>query len=181
MLKPHLTRDSAEQYILGALAPEKAAALEAHTLECEPCAVLLQEEAILSEQLTEVASSIPEQERVLRPAAWSGRRTVTSAAIAAIAASLALVLLPSRNHQETSAPKPLDATPPSVAMELDEDETPGNVVACPDLATQDTCTRKAAERGLLVMNPSGNAEVPRYEAHTGLPEGAFNARGPVSL
>ncbi|AGC42973.1 hypothetical protein MYSTI_01641 [Myxococcus stipitatus DSM 14675] len=181
MLKPHLTRDSAEQYILGALAPEKAAALEAHTLECEPCAVLLQEEAMLSEQLAEVASSIPPRERVLRPAAWSGRKTMTSAAIAAIAASLALVMLPSKNPRGSAPTKPLDATAPSVALELDQDDAPTHVVACPDLATQDDCTRKATERGYLVMNPGGIAEVPRYEAHTGLPEGAFNARGPVSL
>ncbi|MFP2924830.1 zf-HC2 domain-containing protein, partial [Pyxidicoccus sp. 3LG] len=74
MLKPHLTRDSAEQYILGALAPEKAAALEAHTLECEPCARLLQEEAVLSEQLEEVASTFPREDRVIRPARWHVRR-----------------------------------------------------------------------------------------------------------
>ncbi|WP_338869201.1 hypothetical protein [Myxococcus stipitatus] len=181
MLKPHLTRDSAEQYILGALAPEKAAALEAHTLECEPCAVLLQEEALLSEQLTEVASTVPQRENVLRPSTWSARRTVASAAIAALAASLVLVLLPNGKRPELSAPKPLDATPPTVAMELNEGDVQANVVACPDLATQDACTRKAAERGLLVMSPSGFAEVPRYEARTGLPEGAFNAHGPVSL
>ena len=64
MLKPHLTRDSAEQYILGALSPEASAALEAHTLECEPCARLLQEEAVLSEQLHEVALPVVERQCV---------------------------------------------------------------------------------------------------------------------
>ncbi|MFP2910328.1 hypothetical protein ACLESD_35875, partial [Pyxidicoccus sp. 3LFB2] len=55
------------------------------------------------------------------------------------------------------------------------------VVACPDLATEDSCVQEAAERGLLVQNPWGTGEVPRYEARTGLPEGAMSARGPVSL
>ncbi|NTX15182.1 zf-HC2 domain-containing protein [Myxococcus sp. CA056] len=185
MLKPHLTRDSAEQYILGALAPEKAAALEAHTLECEPCAVLLQEEALLSEQLTEAASTFPQEERVIRPAAWHARRAVTGAAIAALAAaaSLALVLLTGDKAPHPSLPDSLDSRPPMVAVDLDDGDSPTktNVVACPDLATQDFCRRKAAERGLLVMNPGGTAEVPRYEARTGLPEGALSARQPVSL
>lgn len=181
MLKPHLTRDSAEQYILGALAPEKAAALEAHTLECEPCAVLLQEEALLSEQLTEVASTSPSEPRVLRPAHWQVRQAVAVAVGAALAAaaSLALVLLPGGQGSRPSVPPDrLEATAPTLDV---EDDSPTHVVACPDLATQDACTKRAAERGLLVMNPWGTAEVPRYEARTGLPEGALSARQPVSL
>ncbi|MCP3098183.1 zf-HC2 domain-containing protein [Myxococcus sp. K15C18031901] len=183
MLKPHLTRDSAEQYILGALAPERAAALEAHTLECEPCARLLQEEALLSEQLHEVAQALPGEERVVRPARWSARYRAAGTAVAAIAAAAALALVVARVQQPArggaSVPRVLDAQPPTVA--LGEEEPPTNMVACPDLATQEACTRKAAERGLLVMNPWGTAEVPRYEARTGLPEGALSARQPVSL
>ncbi|MFP2911701.1 zf-HC2 domain-containing protein, partial [Pyxidicoccus sp. 3LFB2] len=79
MLKPHLTRDSAEQYILGALSPEASAALEAHTLECEPCALLLQEEAVLSEELHEVARTFPREDRVIRPARWHVRRVAAGA------------------------------------------------------------------------------------------------------
>ncbi|MCE9669583.1 zf-HC2 domain-containing protein [Myxococcus stipitatus] len=181
MLKPHLTRDLAEQYILGALAPEKAAALEDHTLECEPCALLLQEEALLSEQLNEVAQAFPREDRVVRPARWDVRRAATGAAVAALAAAAALILLArvDAGGSGASAPLVLETRPPSVA--LGEEAAPTNMVACPDLATQETCTRKAAERGLLVMNPWGTAEVPRYEARTGLPEGALSARQPVSL
>ncbi|WP_408891508.1 hypothetical protein ACJ2CR_18640 [Myxococcus faecalis] len=182
MLKPHLTRDSAEQYILGALAPEKAAALEAHTLECEPCALLLQEEALLSEQLNEVAQDWSvREERVARPARWHTRRAAAGVAIAALAASLALVLLPGGKATQSRELEPGEVLPPTLALGLEEDLPPTNVVACPDLATQAFCTRKAAERGLLVMTPSGIAEVPRYEARTGLPEGALSARQPVSL
>ncbi|QSQ19682.1 zf-HC2 domain-containing protein [Pyxidicoccus parkwayensis] len=181
MLKPHLTRDSAEQYILGALSPEASATLEAHTLECEPCARLLQEEALLSEQLEEVAQAFPREDRVIRPARWHVRRVAAGAVSAALAAaaSLALVLLPGgRGHHPSGDGAGVLTSP---ALELEVNAPQAIVVACPDLATQDSCTQKAAERGLLVQNPWGTGEVPRYEARTGLPEGALSARHPVSL
>ncbi|WP_426749516.1 anti-sigma factor family protein [Myxococcus sp. Y35] len=183
MLKPHLTRDAAEQYILGALAPEKAASLEAHTLECEPCARLLQEEALLSEQLHEVASTFPQAPRVLRPARWDARRMAagTVGAALATAASLAFVLLSGEQRPSSSEPLTLDVTPPTVGLEMEVAEPQAIVVACPDLATQASCTQAAEERGLLVQYPWGTGEVPRYEARTGLPEGALSARRPVSL
>jgi hypothetical protein len=180
MLKPHVTRDSAEQYILGALSPEASAALEAHTLECEPCALLLQEEAVLSEQLNEVAEQFPREDRVIRPARWHVRRVAAGAVGAALAAaaSLALVLLPGgRGHH----PPRIDSGLAGAALEMDVGSPQAIVVACPDLATEDSCMQAAAERGLLVQNPWGTGEVPRYEARTGLPEGAMSARGPVSL
>jgi anti-sigma factor RsiW len=179
MLKPHLTRDSAEQYILGALSPEASAALEAHTLECDPCAVLLQEEAVLSEQLEEVAQAFPREDRVIRPARWLGRRAAAGAVSAALAAaaSLALVLLPGgRGHPPSGG---VGSALTSPALEVGAQQA--IVVACPNLTTQDSCTQNAAERGLLVLNPWGTGEVPRYEARTGLPEGALSARHPVSL
>jgi|GEM_PF-1497718 len=186
MLKPHLTRDAAEQYILGALAPEKAASLEAHTLECEPCARLLQEEALLSEQLHEVASTVPRDAHVLRPARWDTRRMGlgTAGAALATAASLAFVLLSGERPPPASSPLPLEMAPPTVALEkleMEVAEPRAVVVACPDLATQASCTQAAEERGLLVQYPWGTGEVPRYEARTGLPEGALSARRPVSL
>ncbi|RKH35010.1 zf-HC2 domain-containing protein, partial [Corallococcus llansteffanensis] len=86
---PHLTRDRTEQYLLGALPPDAAAELEAHTLTCEPCARLLQEEALLEEQLYEVAASVPREAEVIRPARW--HRPVAAAAVAmAVAASVFL-------------------------------------------------------------------------------------------
>ncbi|AKQ68557.1 hypothetical protein A176_005469 [Myxococcus hansupus] len=180
MLKPHLTRDAAEQYILGALAPEKAASLEAHTLECEPCARLLQEEALLSEQLQEVASTFPREAPVIRPARWDTRRVAVGAALAT-AASLALVLL-SGDQRSTSLGALAPEAPPSLAgLEAEAREPQAIVVACPDLATQASCTQSAEERGLLVQYPWGTGEVPRYEARTGLPKDALSARRPVSL
>ncbi|MFP2959000.1 hypothetical protein ACLEPN_14430 [Myxococcus sp. 1LA] len=184
MLKPHLTRDSAEQYILGALAPEKAASLEAHTLECEPCARLLQEEALLSEQLHEVASTYAPAAPVIRPARWETRRHVAGVAGAALAAAAALVfvLLPGDRQRPTSPEAiALEVTPPKAGLETEVAEPQAIVVACPDLATQESCTQAAEERGLLVQYPWGTGEVPRYEARTGLPEGALSARRPVSL
>ncbi|MCP3138796.1 zf-HC2 domain-containing protein [Pyxidicoccus xibeiensis] len=181
MLKPHLTRDSAEQYILGALPPEKAAALEAHTLECEPCALLLQEEAVLSEQLEEVASAFPREDRVIRPARWHARRVAAGAVGAALAAaaSLALILLPGGRGVPSPGPGAPGVTSPVVDFEMAEQQN--NFLDCPDLATQDSCLRDAQDRGLLVQNPRGTLDVPRYEARTGLPEGALSARRPVSL
>ncbi|MBZ4421141.1 zf-HC2 domain-containing protein [Myxococcus sp. RHSTA-1-4] len=181
MLKPHLTRDSAEQYILGALSPEASAALEAHTLECEPCARLLQEEAVLSEQLQEVAQSFPREDRVIRPARWHVRRAAAGAVGAALAAaaSLALVLLPGGRAPHPSGVAGRATT--TAALELEMGAPRAIVVACPDLATQDSCMQAAEERGLLVQYPWGTGEVPRYEARTGLPEGALSARHPVSL
>jgi hypothetical protein len=181
MLKPHLTRDSAEQYILGALAPEKAAALEAHTLECEPCAQLLQEEALLSEQLTEVGSTFPREDRVIRPAHWHVRRAAAGAVGAALAAaaSLALVLLPGGRGTVPASPATLSVKAPTVELDMG---TPRSTIGCfGDLSTQEACAAQAEARGLLVQHPWGMGEVPRYEARTGLPEGALTARHPVSL
>jgi hypothetical protein len=53
------------------------------------------------------------------------------------------------------------------------------VVACPDMATQDTCSADAAARGLMVQYPLG--EVPRYEGYAGLPAGALSQNGPAPL
>jgi hypothetical protein len=181
MLKPHLTRDSAEQYILGALSPEASAALEAHTLECEPCALLLQEEAVLSEQLHEVAQAFPREDRVIRPARWHVRRVAVGAVGAALAAaaSLALVLLPGSRGVHPSGPGARGMTSPSLELEVGAPQA--QFVSCPNLANQDACLQEAEDRGLLVQSPSGTFEVPRYEARTGLPEGALSARRPVSL
>ncbi|WNZ66185.1 hypothetical protein QEG98_08500 [Myxococcus sp. MxC21-1] len=86
-------------------------------------------------------------------------------------------------RQPPDAPRTLalHVEPPSVELELEVAEPHSIVVACPDLATQASCTQAAEERGLLVQYPWGTGEVPRYEARTGLPEGALSARRPVSL
>jgi hypothetical protein len=176
MLERHLTRVDVEQYVLGALDPEASAKLEAHTLVCDPCAGLLQQEALLEEQLREVAASAPSETRapVPRPARW--RRvaaTVVGPALATAAAVGVLVL---------KAPAPVRPTA-SVAVATVEAlplDVP-RVVACPDMSTQESCASAAAERGLMVQYPMGVGEVPRYEGYAGLPAGAISARGPSPL
>jgi hypothetical protein len=175
MIEPHLTPSDAEQYILGALGPELERKLEAHTLVCDACARLLQQEALLEEQLREIASTAPRQNNVIRPARWSlGRVAVMAVGPALAAAALALVVLhPARVSRRVPEP--------AVALSLDVPaELPGMVVACPDLPSQESCAEAAAAQGLLVQYPVGMGEVPRYEGRAGLPARALASR-PASL
>lgn len=176
MTDPHLTPSAVEQYILGALDPELERKLEAHTLVCEACARLLQQEALLEEQLREVASTAPREDNVIRPARWRVGR-VAAMAGAAVAAAAVLALVVSRPAPVESQPVP--EALPVLALDLPV-ELPTVVVACPDLTTQKACAEEAAARGLLVQYPLGMGEVPRYEGSTGLPAGALSSR-PASL
>jgi anti-sigma factor RsiW len=176
MSDPHLTPSDAEQYILGALPPEHERKLEAHTLVCDACARLLQQEAMLEEQLREVASMAPREDNVVRPARWRVGRVaalVVGPALAA-AAALALVVL---HPKQASQPAPTSLAGMTVELPT---ELPGTVVACPDLSTQESCAEEAAARGLLVQYPLGMAEVPRYEGAVGLPVEALPSH-PASL
>ncbi|WP_309891394.1 zf-HC2 domain-containing protein [Archangium sp.] len=178
-MNPHIRPADAEQYVLGAMEPAAAAALEAHTLECPPCATVLQREALLEEQLREVAQA-PSLEaraieaRVLRPARWNRVSAVAGVMMATAAAVTLLVLRP----QQVSAPLPPDEDFPVMALPV---EMPERLVACPDLASQEACASEALARGLLVQYPQGVGEVPRYEGYAGLPPGALLAEGPHSL
>jgi hypothetical protein len=175
MLEAHLTRTDVEQYVIGAMHPEAAAKLEAHTLVCDPCAGLLREEALLEEQLYEVAASAPREAEVVRPARW--RRMAASAVGPALAAAAAVGFL-------MLHPQPPPGTRPAAHPAVVEEDIPldmPRVVACPDVATQESCAESAAERGLMVQYPSGVAEVPRYEGYAGLPPGARSATGPAPL
>lgn len=174
---PHLTRDRTEQYLLGSLPPEACAELEAHTLTCEPCARLLQEEALLEEQLYQVAAATPRDAVVVRPARWH-RPAAVAAALVAVAASAFLMLRPG-GGVAPPAVAPVEA--PVIAAQQVEEEAPRDiVVACPDLATQEHCLRSASARGLLVYHPGGQGEVPRYDASSGLTQVALSAR-PAAL
>lgn len=177
MTEPHLTPNDTEQYILGALDPERERKLEAHTLVCTACAQLLQQEAMLEEQLREVASTAPREDTVIRPARWRVARVAALVAGPALAAAAALALMVSHPGQVPSQ----EPTQGTVVLSLDLPvEMPSMVVACPDLTTQESCTRDAAARGLLVQGPLGMGEVPRYEGSAGLPPGALSSR-PASL
>ncbi|MGE6761133.1 zf-HC2 domain-containing protein [Corallococcus interemptor] len=173
---PHLTRDRTEQYLLGALPPEAAAELEAHTLTCEPCARLLQEEALLEEQLYQVAAATPRESVVVRPARWH-RPAAVAAALVAVAASAFLMLRPG-GEAVSPAVTPVEA--PAIAAVETEEAPRDIVVACPDLATQEQCLKSASARGLLVYHPGGQGEVPRYDASGGLTQVALSSR-PAAL
>ncbi|XXF79565.1 zf-HC2 domain-containing protein [Myxococcaceae bacterium GXIMD 01537] len=174
MLEPHLTRVDVEAYVLGALDSEAAAKLEAHTLTCDPCALLLQQEALLEEQLREVAATATrDPPAVIRPARW--RRTVAAVVGPALAAAAAAGFLMLRTP---APPKPVTS---GLAEAADTPLEISRVVACPDMLTQESCAATAAARGLMVQFPRGVGEVPRYEGHAGLPPGALSQRGPAPL
>lgn len=179
MNPPHIRPADAEQYVLGALEPEAAATLEAHTLDCPPCALLLQQEALLEEQLREVAQAPALRSNVLRPAFWSRARSSAAAGVmmAAAAAVTLLVLRPERAVH----PRAQDEGFPVMALPVDLPEAPERLVACPDLDSQETCASEALARGLLVQYPQGVGEVPRYEGYAGLPPGVLDDSGPHSL
>lgn len=178
MNQPHIRPADAEQYVLGALEPQAAAALEAHTVQCDPCALILQQEALLEERLREVAQAPAVPARVIRPARWNRPRASAAAGVmmAAAAAVMMLVLRPERAVH----PRTQDDDFPVMALPVDLPETPQRLVACPDLDSQETCASEALARGLLVQYPQGVGEVPRYEGYAGLPPGALSS-GPHSL
>jgi hypothetical protein len=184
MNQPHIQPADAEQYVLGALEPEAAAALEAHTVACSPCALLLQREALLEEQLREVAQAPVEEARaearVIRPARWN-RPRVTAAAVGVMMAAAAAVTLLVLRPEQTVQPRTQDEDFPVMALPLELPELPERLVACPDATSQETCASEALARGLLVQYPQGVGEVPRYEGHSGIPTDALSAAGPYPL
>jgi hypothetical protein len=179
MNPPHIRPADAEQYVLGALGPEAAAALEAHTLDCPSCALLLQREALLEEQLREVARAPALEARVIRPARWNRPRA--SAAVGGMMAAAAAVALLVLRPEQAVQPRSQDDGFPVMALPVDLPRMPERLVACPDLDSQETCASEALARGLLVQYPQGVGEVPRYEGHAGLPAGVLNASGPHPL
>ncbi|WP_375771573.1 zf-HC2 domain-containing protein [Archangium gephyra] len=182
MNQPHIHPTDAEQYVLGALEPEAAAALEAHTVACPPCALVLQREALMEEQLREVAQATVEEARVIRPARWNRPRVSASAAAGVMmAAAAAVTLLVLRPERSVVRPPTQDEDFPVLALPLELPEMPERLVACPDLTSQEACASEALARGLLVQYPLGVGEVPRYEGRAGLPTDALNATGPYSL
>ncbi|HLM69719.1 MAG TPA: hypothetical protein VK358_19405, partial [Longimicrobium sp.] len=155
--------------------------LEAHTLVCEACALLLQQEAMLEEQLREVASTAPREDNVVRPARWRVARVAAVVVGPALAAAAALALMVS--HTSSTVTQPAEQPATGLTLDLPMDlpmELSSTVVACPDLTTQESCASAAAARGLLVQYPLGMGEVPRYEGSTGIPAGALSSR-PASL
>ncbi|HZI07357.1 MAG TPA: hypothetical protein VEZ71_25285 [Archangium sp.] len=181
MNQPHIHPSDAEQYVLGALEPGAAAALEAHTLTCSPCALLLQREALLEEQLREVAQAPVQQAQVIRPARWNRPRVSASAAVGVMMAAAAAVMLLVLRPEQAVQPPTQDEDFPVMALPLELPEMPERLVACPDLTSQETCASEALARGLLVQYPQGVGEVPRYEGHSGIPTDALSASGPYSL
>lgn len=166
MSPPHLRPEEAEQYVLGALSPEAAQALEQHTLQCDACARLLQREALLEEQLREVVRSVPAQKGLVRPSRWhEARLPALVGGLAALAAGLLLLV----SRPGPSLPTPAVEETSATELPLELSRAPARLVACPDPTSQDTCVAQAQARGLLVQFPQGVGEVPRYEGHAGFP------------
>ena len=181
MNQPHIHPADAEQYVLGAMEPGAAAALEAHTLACSPCALILQREALLEEQLREVAQAPAQEAQVIRPARWNRPRVSASAAVGVMMAAAAAVTLLVLRPEQAAQPHTLDEDFPVMALPLELPEVPERLVACPDLTSQEACASEALARGLLVQYPQGVGEVPRYEGHSGIPTDALSAAGPYPL
>jgi anti-sigma factor RsiW len=179
MSPSHLQQADAELYVLGALEPQAAAALEAHTLACPPCATLLRREALLEEQLREVGQAAAQEARVIRPARW--QRAPWSAAAGALLATAAALAFFVLRPEQTSAPLPSEDFPVMALPVMELPEEPMRLVACPDLSSQASCASEALSRGLMVQYPQGMGQVPRYEGYAGLPQGALNAEGPHPL
>ncbi|HEX8536092.1 MAG TPA: hypothetical protein VF664_01415, partial [Cystobacter sp.] len=137
MNQPHIHPADAEQYVLGALEPEAAAALEAHTLDCAPCALVLQREALLEEQLREVAqAAVAVEAQVIRPARWNRPRVSASAAVGVMMAAAAAVMLLVLRPEQAVRPPTQDEDFPVTALPLELPEMPERLVACPDLTSQ---------------------------------------------
>jgi hypothetical protein len=193
---PHFTRDDAEAYVLGMLEPARAGALERHAAAREACAHLLQAEALLEEDLRQVAAGAPGLGgKLLRlPPGRLARRVLAPAAALAAAAALAFLAV----RHEAPAPLPESAPVltqlPQVApkglpginagpLGLDGATAAdtGRVVACPDLATRASCLASANAQGLMVQYPEAAGDVPRYEARVAVPQGALTSLRPFPL
>ena len=191
---PHFTRDDAEAYVLGLLEPARCSALEAHASVCEPCGALLQAEALLEEDLRQVARAAPGLGRKLLrlPVGRFARRV--AAPVGALAAAAALAFLAVRYD----APAPLppatttaSRTPVTTLPQVGPVGLPGldgvaaqgpnRLVACPDLATRAACLASASAQGLMVQYPDSAGNVPRYEARVAVPQGALTSLRPFPL
>ena len=189
---PHFTRDDAEAYVLGLLEPARSSALEAHAAACEPCSQLLRAEAMLEEDLYQLANANPGVGRKLLrlPAARLARRVL--APVGAIAAAAALAFLAVRYEAPAPLPDSVASRPPVTALPqvgpvglpgLDGAAVQGldRVVTCPDLATRASCLANANAQGLMVQYPESVSDVPRYEARVAVPQGALTSLRPFPL
>ena len=103
-MSDHLSADSLEAYVIGALEDTEASAVEQHVAECHACAVRLQREAALEVAFTAVVTA-PKPSRLPRvhaPAAVG--------AALAMAAAMLLWLAPRGEH----APQSTEEAPPAV-------------------------------------------------------------------
>jgi hypothetical protein len=180
MSLPHPSPADLEHYVLGALEPQAAARLEAHTLECPDCARRLHQEALLEEHLREVARAPRVAARGVRPARWNALRRAAPALGLMAAAALALLLVPVRTERPSTTPLVEEDDFPMMAPLGSAPSTAERLVACPDPTSQDSCASEALARGLWVQYPRGLGAIPRYEGHAGLPLDRL-AAGPSAL
>ncbi len=164
MTELHINRNDAESYVLGAMSSEDARALERHASDCAQCSLLLQREAALEEQLYDIARALPRRLRAGAPI--RSRRRWTAVAAMAAAVAFAVMLFP-RKTEVTKLPT------------LGHGFSPDRLVICPASVNPQACARDARQRGLMVRDPNGANQVPRYEGTAQLPEPANSS--PVSL
>ena len=168
--RPLVTAEEAGAWVVGALAPEAAAALEAHVVGCAPCADVLAGEARAEAELVQVAQAARPRARVLAFA----RRHLAPAlpaltGVGVAAASALLVFLPLGSPGTPAVTE--DLVQRTVAAEQ-------VVVACPDPSIRESCMVDATQRGLMVQYPESPDNVPRYE---GASASAPVASGPAPL
>lgn len=136
----HVTPDTLEHYVIGALDATSARWVEAHAAGCEACAAALAAEARLELALFEVAAAPPSLEgRRARRARFAAAAVTGFSALAATVAWLLWV----------------DRPPP-----------PGGhpqVVRCTEVSSAEDCIARAQFDGVLTIGPDERLVVPRYE------------------
>ncbi len=147
-MQRHLGADVVEQYVMGALDVESSRFVETHVAQCEACARVLQEEAMLEVALHEVASL----KKVVSLADRRRRRLGAVAASAAVAAAAALVVVLSFER-----PPPHEKSP--------------RFQNCTEASTARDCISRAQFDGVITIGPNRQPIVPRYDL-VGSSEGA---------
>lgn len=141
MSSHHPHPETFEAWVLGALAPHDAHALETHVAGCTPCAQALAREAQLELRLHHVGTAAPPAVPVA-PLRHIPQPLVVLGGLAALAAAvLALVRVD---------PPPPPERAPQVAL-------------CQDPGSAADCVARAHFDGVVAVGPGNALEIPRYD------------------
>jgi hypothetical protein len=112
-MNSHISLESLEAYVMGALDDGEASRVESHVVSCESCAARLQREAALEVAFAAVVTRTPAPSRIPRVA------TVSALAAAAVAMAATMVLwLAPRVESADRAPA---TVPDEVVVEVNAD------------------------------------------------------------